>query len=204
MSVALQEPPLTILPQVPGEPYRLSVEQYDQMIRAGILAGPDRVELLEGRIVTRMTKNERHIASGKLVYRALERLLPAGWHLAKDDPIVVPYSQPEPDLAVIRGAIRDYLERHPGPRDVALVVEISDSSLPNDRGTKKRIYARAGIAAYWIVNLPAGRLEVSPGPAGTPEAPEYGARADLGPDDEVEVVIDGQAVGKVAVRDLLP
>ena len=174
------------------------------MIQLGIFTEIDRVEFLEGWIAVKMTRNERHIASGKLIYRALERVLPAGWHVAKDDPILLPFSQPEPDLSVIRGGIRDYLKRKPGPQDVALVVEVSDSSFVDARGIKKRIYARAGIPAYWIVNLPEGRLEVYGGPAGQTESPDYGTRTEYGPQDEVELVIGGQAVGRVAVRDLLP
>ena len=132
-------------------------------------------------------------------------MIPAGWHVAKEDPVVIqPYSEPEPDLSVVRGAIRDYLKRKPEPRDVALLVEVSDSSYAYDRSKKLAIYAAAAFAIYWILNLPERRLEVYSDPTGPSEAPEYRHRQDYGPDDAVPLVIDGREVGRIAVRDLLP
>ena len=76
------------------------------------------------------------------------------------------YNEPEPDLSVVRGESDDYTDHHPGPADIALVVEVADSSLSRDRGEKRDNYARAGIPVYWIVNLVGRQLEVSSNPTG--------------------------------------
>ncbi|HZF40717.1 MAG TPA: Uma2 family endonuclease, partial [Blastocatellia bacterium] len=132
------------------------------------------------------------------------RLLPHGWRAEEQEPITTEDSEPEPDVAVIRGAPRDYLERHPGPDDVALVIEVSDTTLRRDRGLKKRIYARAGIQVYWIINLLENQIEVYTEPAGEAEESDYQRRQDCFPDDEIPVVIEGREVGRLAARDILP
>src|SRR5262249_41008702 len=139
------------IPIPDGLIWRPSVSQYHQMIRAGILTEDDPVELLGGWLVTKMPKNPAHRTSTRLVRRALERVTPAGWYVDAQEPITLETSEPEPDGVVVRGETRQYLDRHPGPRDVALVVEIADASLDRDRGLKKRLYAEAGIPAYWIL-----------------------------------------------------
>ena len=105
---------------------------------------------------------------------------------------------------VIRGDPDDYPDLHPGPDEVALVVEVADSTLRRDRSTKKRIYARAGIPVYWIANLIESRFEVYTDPTGPADQPDYRQRQEYGPDDEIPVVLDGVEVGRLLVRDLLP
>src|SRR5262245_39077842 len=139
---------------VPDDPvWRMSVEQYHAMIHAGILTEEDPVELLEGLLIAKMSKNPAHSTAKRLLLQALLRTLPPGWFVDEQEPITTPDSEPEPDLAVTRGTPRDYQDRHPGPQDVALVIEIADATLKRDRGRKKRLYARAFIREYWIVNL---------------------------------------------------
>jgi Uma2 family endonuclease len=131
---------------VPTEPvWRFSVAQYHQMIRLGILTEDDPVELLEGWIIHKMPKNPPHRAATKLTRNALEEIVPEGWYVDAQEPITLLDSEPEPDVVVVRGNTRDYLDRHPGSQDLALVVEIADSTLERDRTSKKRLYARAGI-----------------------------------------------------------
>ena len=207
MSVTIQPTPniAPLDPAVPDVPiYRLTVEQYHAMARAGILREDDPVELLEGWLVQKMTKNPPHVVATGLVRRAVEQLLPSGWYVAVQDPISMADSEPEPDVAVVRGEVRDYLDRHPGPRDVALVVEVADSSLQTDRGAKKRVYARAGIPTYWIANLVEGKFEVYTDPTGPAEAPDYRQHHEYGPADTLPVVLGGAAVGSLPVRELLP
>src|SRR5439155_21803197 len=118
-------------PGVPSEPiWRLSVEQYHEMARAGILTKDDRVELLEGWLVAKMTKHPPHVIATGLIHDALRVIVPDGWYVSKEDPVTTLDSEPEPDLAVIRGTRRDYRDHHPGPLDVVLVVEVADTSLP--------------------------------------------------------------------------
>lgn len=205
MSIALREPTVSE-PEAEFAPgmYRLSVEQYLDMARMGILTTDDRVELLEGVLVAKMTKYPPHVLSTRLIMNALEGVVPAGWFVAKEDPIATSDSVPEPDCAVVRGTIRDYASRHPGSGEMAMVVEVADSSLGRDRGFKRRIYARAAIPIYWLANLVESRIEVYSDPTGPASKPEYRAVQVFGPDDAIPVVIDGREVARLAVRDLLP
>src|SRR6266571_505513 len=129
------------IPQVPI--MRLSVQQYHSMIDAGILRSGDPVELLEGWLVVKMTKNPPHVFANARLHDILVPLVPTGWFVNSQDPVTTLESEPEPDASVIRGDRRDFLGGHPSPRDVALIGEVADSSLDDDRGIKKRIYARA-------------------------------------------------------------
>ena len=99
---------------------------------------------------------------------------------------------------MVRGDRRDYLQRHPAPDDVLLVVEVADASLARDRGVKKQSYAQAGIPIYWIVNLPDRQIEVYTDPTGPSAAPDYG------PSDTIIVALDGAGVISLEVRELLP
>jgi Uma2 family endonuclease len=184
----------------PLPPFRMSVAQYHALRDHNILGEDDPVELLRGILVQKMTKKPPHSACTELARVLITALLPLGWHVRGQEPITFPDSEPEPDGAVVRGHQRDYLGRHPVPADVALIIEVSDTSLDVDQGTKKEIYASAGVPVYWIVNLVDHRLEVYTAPQGD----DYASRTDLGPGDRVAVVIAGQAVGSIAVSDLLP
>lgn len=184
--------------------WRLSVEQYHEMIRAGILTDDDPVELLEGWLVVKMPKNPPHRLATQLTRAALERLLPAGWFVDAQEPITTETSEPEPDVMLVRGDPRQYGDRHPGAQDLALVVEVAETSLTRDRGMKKRLYARTKIPVYWIVNLVDGWIEVYTDPTGPAAEPDYRQHRDYGPADELPVVIEGKEVGRLAVRDLLP
>jgi Uma2 family endonuclease len=190
---------------VPDVPiYRLSVAQYHAMAEAGILTEDDRVELLEGWLVQKMTKHPPHILATLFVRRTLERLLLKGWYVNSQEPITTSESEPEPDIFVARGEPEEYRDRHPGSADVVLVVEVADSSLRQDREAKKRVYARAGIAVYWIVNLVEGQIEVYSDPTGPDEEPDYRQRRDYGLDETIPVVVVGEEVGRLPVRELLP
>lgn len=190
---------------VPHDPiWRLSVQQYHAMIHAGILTEDDPVELLEGWLILKMPKRPPHRIATRLLGKALERLLPADWYVDTQEPITTADSEPEPDAVVVRGDTRQYLDRHPGPQDVALVVEVADTTLKRDRTLKKRLYAQAGIPVYWIVNLSERWLEVYTQPSAPTEAPDYGRRQDFGPADWVPVIIENSEVGRIAVQELLP
>ncbi|HBI44630.1 MAG TPA: Uma2 family endonuclease [Planctomycetales bacterium] len=192
------------VPVLPTEPiWRMSVERYHEMIEAGILTEDDPVELLEGWLVEKMPKNMPHRKAIRRLRLILERLAPVGWFVDAQEPITTTDSEPEPDLAVIRGDSEDY-SNHPGPQDLALVVEVSDSTLQRDRITKQRIYARAGVSVYWIVNLIDGQVEVYTDPSGPDEKPSYRQRQDYGPADQVPFLIDGREIGRIAVREVLP
>jgi len=184
---------------------RLTVDQYDQMVENGILPETNRFELIEGRIVEKDVKNPVHSAAAECTRRSIDQALPAGWHTRGEQPVRIPNrrSEPEPDVSVVRGAIRDYTTRHPGPEDVALVVEVTRSSVAKDRALA-RVYGRGGIPVYWIVNVPRRRLEVYAHPVpGARTGGAYPAPKILGETESVELVIQEQVVGQIAVADLL-
>jgi Uma2 family endonuclease len=201
--------PVSLSPQevvsVPTEPiFRLSVAQYHQMIDAGILTEDDPVEFLNGWLVQKMTKNPPHSVSTGLTRTVLERFIPVGWFVDVQEPVTTETSEPEPDVTVVRGERRQYTERHPRPDDVGLLVEVADSTLARDRGTKKQLYARNRISIYWIVNLIDNQIEVYTDPTGPAETPDYQQRHVYGVLDEIPLVLDGQELGRFPVRDLLP
>jgi Uma2 family endonuclease len=184
--------------------WRLSVDQYHAMIRTGILTGDDPVELLEGWLVVKMPQNPPHRAAVRLIQQALERIVPGNWYVDTQAPITTAESEPEPDVVVVRGDTRQYLNRHPGPQDLALIVEVADTTVQRDRLLKKRLYALAGIPVYWIANLAECIFEVYTDPSGLDEQPDYRQCRDYGPTDEIPVAIEGVEIGRMAVRELLP
>ena len=146
------------------------------MIRASILTEDEPVELLEGWLVYKMPKKPVHRLVNQALRETLEGLAPAGWHVNAQEPITTATSEPEPDISVVRGKRHDYKDRHPGPADVGLVVEVSDATLERDQGWKKRLYAQARIAVYWVVNLVDYRIEAYQEPTGPGEEPNYQVR----------------------------
>jgi Uma2 family endonuclease len=173
------------------------------MITAGVLGENDRVELLEGWIVPKMTHNPRHDGTVFLVQTQLLARLPAGWVLRVQSAITTQDSEPEPDLAVASGPGRRYVRFHPRPKDLALVVEVADATLVEDREVKGRLYARARIPYYWLVNLVASVIEVYTEPRAG-KAPAYRQRQDYGKADALPLVLKGSLLGTIPVRDLLP
>jgi Uma2 family endonuclease len=205
MAVGTETPITLDHHELPPHPVRrFTVEEFLWMVEAGVFARNERFELLEGWIIPTMTRNPPHEVTIVLVQDGLRGPLPPGWHIRTQASTRTPDSVPEPDLAIVRGAARDYLKRHPGPQDTALVVEVADSSLAEDRGIKLRLYARAGYPIYWIVNLIVMMIEVYTDPTGPDATPTYRTRRDYGVDDVVPLVIDGREVGRIAARDLLP
>lgn len=190
---------------IPTEPIgRLSVDHYHAMIQAGILTDDDPIELLEGWLVVKMSKNPPHRVVTRLIRQALERLIAEGWYVDSQEPITTLDSEPEPDVTVVRGATLDYLDRHPNPEEVALVVEVAEATLKRDRSTKKRIYARAGIEVYWLVNLVNQQIEVYTQPAQSGKQPDYKQHRIYHLGDMLPVILNGREIGQIAVRELLP
>jgi Uma2 family endonuclease len=191
------------LPVPPPNSHQFSVEDYHAMIRTGILNETDRVELLEGYVVDKMPHNPPHDGTIQLVQELLAGHIPAGWCIRIQSAVTLSDSEPEPDLVVVRGTSRTYLTRHPAQGDVGLVVEIADSSLSRDRD-KARIYARAGIAVYWIINLLDRQVEVYTLASGPASTPSYAQQAIYHLGDMVPLVLAGVSVGKLSVQDMLP
>jgi Uma2 family endonuclease len=183
----------------PESIYRLTVDQYEAMVDRGLLTKRDRLHLIDGILVAKMTKKPPHVTACEKTRDALQGIFRAGWRVMVEAPVhISAYSEPEPDVALARGSVDDYRDHHPGPADVPLIVEVADSSLSEDR-EMVRIYGEAGVATYWIVNLVDRQLEVysDPCPGG------YRSCQILAPGEDLRVVIDGIEMGRVAVSDLL-
>jgi Uma2 family endonuclease len=205
VSQPLAEVVVPLAPAAPdAPPFRLSVDQYHEMVRHGILTEDHEVELLDGLLVAKVTKSTAHRVAKLLAQNSLAKVVPEGWHVDTQDAITLATSEPEPDVMVIRGQPRDYLEHHPLARELALVVEVSDSSLRHDRCFKRAIYAAAAIPVYWIVNLIDRRVEVYTDPTGPADQPDYRQRQDFSATGQVPVVIAGREVASIPVGELLP
>jgi Uma2 family endonuclease len=183
---------------------RFSVAEYHRLIELGILTEDDNLELLDGYLVHKMSRNPPHDAAIQKGTRRWLRLLPAGWDLRVQSAVTLTDSEPEPDFAVVRGDETTYRTRHPAAADIGLIVEVSDSSLQGDRDDKGGIYARAGIACYWIVNLIDQQVEVYTSPSGPVADPRYGQRGDYRAGDSIPLPLGGAVPIQVAVGDLLP
>ena len=183
---------------------RFTVDEYHAMIQAGVFAEDENFELLEGLIVRKMTKHPPHWISCGLLRDALIALNIPGFFVHSQDPVTTKDSEPEPDLALIRGNRRDYLKKNPDPKQAPLVIEVADSSVSRDRRWKKRIYARAGVPVYWIVNLVDRQVEIYTQPSGPVKQPDYAPAQVVLADGAVSVVIDGREVGQLAVKNFLP
>ncbi|MCI0636706.1 MAG: Uma2 family endonuclease, partial [Actinobacteria bacterium] len=143
---------------------RWTRDEYYRMAETGILRPDDRVELIDGEILTKSPQRSVDATAVLLSQEALHAAFGAGFDVRPQLPLALgEASEPEPDLAVVPGVPRDYRESH--PTTALLVVEVAETSLAFDRGGKQALYARAGIPEYWIVDLVEGTLEVfrSPG-----------------------------------------
>jgi len=137
----------------------MTVEQYFALVDQGLLEPDDRVELLDGVVVAMSPQNAPHAGNTSRVARALRRAVGERADVREEKPLIVGrHSVPEPDAAVVPVDPYDYTRSH--PRAALLVVEVSDSSLPQDRLSKSRIYAGDGVPEYWIVNLRDERIEI--------------------------------------------
>jgi len=188
-----------------GDPYRFSVAQYERMETLGILTDP--MELLEGVLVPRPgvlvpspPMNPPHAVPLQRLWKRLFGMTPSGWTVRVQMDVALLTSRPLPDTSVARGGDDDYERRHPGPNDLGLVVEVSDSTLAYDQGAKADLYAAAGIVCYWVINLIDLQVEVMTGPSAT----GYTRREVHRPGRSVPFVLDGHAVGVIAVEDMLP
>ncbi len=178
-------------------PRRFTVDEYLQMTESGILTEDDAVELIHGQIVELSPENTPHRATIMKVTRVLVESLDADTYAVQTQSTLPldDRNAPEPDLAVLRGTPDDLMQ---GELPVALVIEVADTSLERDRTVKQRLYAQAGIPAYWIVNLAARELEMFSDPRGE----RYRERTTRPEPAAVNVPVTPPV--SVEVQDLLP
>jgi len=178
---------------------RFSVADYQRLAEIGFLHEDDNLELLEGWLVPKVTKNPLHDSRVDLLDELLSPILPRGWYCRTQNVLVTSDSCPEPDVAVIRGRSMDYERQHPTASNCALIIEVAASSVYLDR-QKTEIYARAGVPEYWIANLEDWQVERMRGPQsdGT-----YVNHDVLRATDQAPIQIDGVVAGNLPLNELL-
>ena len=181
---------------------RWTRREYDRLIDLGMLHEDEPVELVAGRLIVAEPQNDPHARAIELVADTLRTAFGPGWRIRVQLPLALGAdSEPEPDVAVVRGTPRDRQRGHPS--SAALVVEVADSSVRLDRGLKARIYARARIADYWVVNLVDRSVEVYREPTTGGRRPaRYQIVRVARPGDHLTPLAAPAAV--IAVADLLP
>jgi Uma2 family endonuclease len=193
----------TVEKQVGTRPRLWTKAEYYRMGELGFFRG-QRVELLEGRIVVLSPQNAPHWIATDRVREVLQGFFGTGFSVRMQGPLDLGQTwEPEPDVCVVPGRREDYEQSH--PTGAVLIVEVSDSTLSYDRRRKGSLYARAGIADCWIVNLVARQLEVYRSPIPAPRrryGHRYSSRDDLLPPATVRPLALPKAV--IAVADLLP
>lgn len=145
---------------------RFDADEYQKMGRAGILSEDDRVELINGEILTMTPIGPRHNAAVNRATRALVTAVGDRAIVQVQGSIRLDlWSEPQPDLVLLRPVPDFYESRLPGPADILLIVEVAQSSLDYDSGVKSHLYATAGVAEYWLVDLAAGTVTRASAPS---------------------------------------
>ena len=175
-SVAVQQGPpesAAVAPPESPPPVRekrkFTVAEYYRMAEVGILHHTERVELLDGEIIVMAPIGIPHATGVRRMERVLHQALGDAAAISVQNPVRLDdHSEPEPDIAILRFREDDYATAHPGPADILVVMEVSDSTLDFDREVKSKRYAAAGIPEMWVMNLPGDCLDRldQPGPAG--------------------------------------
>lgn len=197
MTAALSTPPtITRTPAPPAGPFRFTREQYHRMGELGFFEGK-RVELIRGEICAMSPISWSHTVSVTSTVEALRKIFEdRGW-VSCQNPVVTDDSEPEPDVAVYRGAFRDYFD-HPTPADTLLVLEVAVTSLVKDTTVKALFYAQEGIADYWVVDVEHRKLLVFREPSAT----GYQSKSTLADTESISPLAAPTAAIRIA--DLLP
>lgn len=186
------------------ETHRWTRLEYERLVDAEILGPEHRVELLGGVMVCKEPQYSPHATGISLVQHALTTAFGDGWYVRVQMPLALDDdSEPEPDVAVVAGDVRDYRDTHPAR--AVLVVEVAQSRLGFDRDHKGSLYARARLDEFWIVNLPDRRLEVYRDPVPDAAATfgwRYGSVLTLGSEQRVTPLAAPGA--PISVAALLP
>lgn len=186
-----------ILLRHPVPRHRITVADYHRLTEAGVLGADDRVELLDGQLVDMSPIGPRHaVVVDALMYSLIGTVAERALVRVQQPVVLDTRNEPQPDITVVRRPWRGYPETHPGPGDVFLLVEVADTSLATDRGAKRELYARAGIAEYWLADLTTDRVHVHRKPANG----SYGVTATIGRRGVLKIeALPGAAVDAAAI-----
>ena len=188
-------PPFATLPVAVRDRYSFTVADYHQLIAAGSFKRSDRIELINGELTLMPPIGPEHSSHTRRLTNLLPRKLPKSVMLQMNEPITIPkHSEPQPDAAIVRAKADNYKSGHPQPKDVLLVIEVADSSAAFDYQVKSKLYGKAGIAEYWILNIEEGCLRVftEPSSKGYRTAKDYyaGDRVQCGTVAELDLRVD--------------
>ncbi len=191
-----------LLPGLPWERlYRFTVDKYRQMGEKGVLHEDERVELIEGIVVAMSPASIAHRYAVDALLAILPAMLGQDWYPSGQNPLHLSTSEPEPDVAILRGTYRDYRDRHPEAKDAGLVIEVSESSLEYDRRTKGFLYSKHEVPEYWIVNLVEECVELYRTTPGKPQQFLPAEMCTVGA--VVPLIIAGRNYGSIPVSDLI-
>lgn len=138
---------------------RFSVEEYYRLAEVGILGPEDKVELINGEIVKMSPIGPRHAGVVITINKLLPTLLGEQYLLSPQNPVrLSSYSEPEPDIVILHAREDNYTKSHPQAKDVALLIEVSNSTLEYDTKVKLPLYAEQGISQYWVIDLQEDRI----------------------------------------------
>ncbi len=160
-----------------------TVEEYEKMIRTGVLHEDDRLELIEGEIIEMSPIGSAHLAHVNRLNHLLVQRAGALAQVSVQNPIHLPRSEPQPDIVLLRPRPDYYAEAIPQPADILLLIEVSDTTVEVDRNVKIPLYGRSGISECWLIDLTANVIEVYRGPAGT----GYRIKQTYGPGDHISL-----------------
>jgi Uma2 family endonuclease len=178
-------------------PRRWTRQEFEQLGSLGFFEPEERLELLDGEIFRMTPQSSWHATAIIKTNEVLRDIYRRGYHIRIQLPLILdPHSMPEPDLSVVVGSYADYRDAHPAT--AVVIVEVADSSLRHDKDRKRRVYARAGIPEYWLINLSDYCLEVFRNPIGE----EYQIHMTLAPSETIAPLTHPKRA--VTVRDLLP
>ncbi len=153
-SIITQSPVVNVMVQNEVKQRLITVAEYDKMIEHGILNKYNRVELLNGVLIEKMSKDPKHAALNDSIGNWFRERLSDRAYIRLQNPIVLnDFSEPEPDVVLAKPPRETYFERHPNAQDIFLILEISDTTVSYDRNAKAEAYSKAGIAQYLLLNL---------------------------------------------------
>ncbi|MBV8856901.1 MAG: Uma2 family endonuclease [Acidobacteria bacterium] len=145
--------------------YSFTAEEFERMGEAGILRQDARLELIEGEIYEMSPIGNAHAACVKHLNRLLQRLFDGVHTIGVQDPVrLSDFSEPQPDISLLRWRDDDYREGHPAPTDILLLIEVADTTVVKDKAVKIPLYARSGVPEAWVVNIDDEVVEVYSAP----------------------------------------
>jgi Uma2 family endonuclease len=181
--------------------HAFTVEEYHRLLALGIVREEEHVELFEGYLVHHLPRSAAEENGADGVNALLCKLKPPSWVVHVQQTVTLGDSELDADLVLLPGT-QEVPACNPGG-DIGLVVEVADWTLESDRADKGRIYARAALPVYWIINLRDRRVEVYSSPSGTDAAPAYRHRQDFTSGESVPLVLQGEVIAHLPVADLL-